>query len=219
MMLLGIAGAIICLIALICSTTNDILIALAFGLVVLGLVVLIRRLGLGGWTAVTVYVAASVACGGVIALRFSANSSVSPLFRFTRIETADAGAASLRMMSDATWFGGGVGSYRALAAIYRDADGVPGQDAINTITSMVLEWGRAGLLIAIVLLLHLFVVLFRGAISRGRDSFYAACAAACLVTAFCEAYCDASFTDLTVQTLAAIIIGLGLSQTTGRKAT
>ena len=217
-MLLGITGAFICLIALIYSTTYDILIAMVFGLVVLGLVVLIRRLSPGRWTAATICAAAVVACGGVIALRFAALSSGSPLFRFTNIETTDA-AATLRMMLDASWAGSGVGTYQALAAIYRDAAGVPAPNAINTITSMVLEWGRAGLLIAMVLLLQLFVVLFRGAIARGRDSFYAASAAACLVTAFCEAYCDASFTNLTVQMLAAIIVGLGLSQTTGSKGT
>jgi hypothetical protein len=142
---------------------------------------------------------------------------VDPLFRFTKVESADAGAAILRMISDANWAGSGVGSYPALAAIYRDASGAPGEAAINTITSMVLEWGRAGLLIAVILLLQLFVVLFRGAISRGRDSFYAASAAACLITALCQAYCDASFTNLTVQMMTAIIVGLGLSQTTGRK--
>jgi hypothetical protein len=218
MILLGACGAVICLIALIASTTYDILIAMGFGLVVLGLVILIRRLSLGRWTAATVCAAVLVACGGVIALRFAANSSVSPLFRLTSIETADAGAATLRMMSDANWAGGGVGNYQALAAIYRDVGGAPGPIAINTISSMVLEWGRAGVLIIFLLLIQLLVILFRGALSRGRDSFYAASAAACLVTAFCEAYCDASFTDLTVQIVAAIIVGLGLAQTTGRKA-
>jgi hypothetical protein len=63
------------------------------------------------------------------------------------------------------------------------------------------------------------VVLFRGALSRGRDSFYAAGAAACLVTAFCEAYCDISFTDATIQMFTAITVGLGLSQTIGQRAT
>jgi hypothetical protein len=216
-MLLGAIGTIICLIAMIRSTTYDILLATAFGLIVLGLVVSIRRLSLSRWTAVTVGVAVFVACGGVIALRFAADPSVSPLFRFTGIESAGAEAATLRMISDANWAGGGVGTYQALAAIYRDVTGVPGQTAINTITSMVLEWGRGGLLIAIVLLLQLLVLLFRGALLRGRDSFYAAAAAACLVTAFCEAFCDASFTDITVQTIAAVVVGLGLSQTTGRR--
>jgi hypothetical protein len=217
-MLLGVIGTVVCLIAMISSTTYDNLLATAFGLIVFGLIVLIRRLSLRRWTAVTVGAAVFVACAGVIALRSSANSSVSPLFRFTKIESADAADATLRMIADASWAGSGVGSYQALAAIYRDVAGVPGQTAMNTITSMVLEWGRGGLLIAIVLLLQLLVLLFRGALSRGRDSFYAAAAAACLVTAFCEAYCDASFTTLTVQLIAAIVVGLGLSQSIGRRA-
>jgi hypothetical protein len=217
-MLLGAIGTVVCLIAMISFTTYDSLLATAFGLIVFGLIVLIRRLSLRRWTAVTVGAAVFVACAGVIALRFAANPSVSPLFRFTKIESAEAADATLRMISDASWAGSGVGSYQALAAIYRDVTGVPDQTAMNTITSMVLEWGRGGLLIAIVLLLQLLVFLFRGALSRGRDSFYAAAAAACLVTAFCEAYCDASFTDLTVQSIAAIVVGLGLSQSIGRRA-
>ena len=214
-LLLGSACALICLMALIYSATFDILIATAFGLTVVGLVVLVRRLSLGRWTVATGCVALCVAWGGVIALRFAANPSVSPLFRFTRVESAEAVAGILHMMSDADWKGGGVGSYPALAAIYRDAAGTPGPDAINTIASLVIEWGRAGLLMAMVLLLQLLLVLFRGALSRHRDLFYAASAAGCLVAALCEAYCDASFTGVTVQMLAAIIVGLGLSQTTG----
>lgn len=220
MVLLGATGALICLVALIYSTTYDVLIAVAFGLAIFALVILLRRLSLGRWTAVTVCAAAFVACGGIIALRFAANpAAASPLFRFTRLESAETGAATLRMLSDANWAGSGVGSYPALAAIYRDAAGIPGQTVINTITSMALEWGHVGLLISIALLIQLLVVLFRGALSRGRDSFYAASAAACLVMAFCEAYCDASSTDVTVQMMCAIVIGMGLSQTTGHRAT
>jgi hypothetical protein len=217
-MLLGTAGVLLCLIALITSATYDILIATAFGLMVVGVVVLIRRLSLGRWTAATVCAAVLVAWGGAVALRFAATPSVSPLFRLASPPSAEAGAAAARMMADANWAGSGVGSYPALAAIYRDAAGTPFETAINTISSMLLEWGRGGLVIALVLLLQLLVVLVRGALSRGRDSFYAASAAGCLVTAFCEAFCDASFTDLTVQMIAAIVVGLGLSQTTGSRA-
>jgi hypothetical protein len=218
LMLLGTAGAVICLVALITFATYDVLIDTAFGLVVVGLVILIRRLNLARWTAATLCAAVLVACGGVIALRFAANSSLSPLFRFAKIQSPDAVAATVRMMADANWTGSGVGTYQALAAIYRDADGAPGPAAINTITSIVLEWGRAGMLMVFLLVFQLLVMLFRGALARGRDSFYAAGAAACLVVAFCEAYCDASFTTVTVQMTAAIIVGLGLAQTTGRKA-
>jgi hypothetical protein len=219
MMLAGVTGAIICLIALIFSATSDTLTAVGFGLVVPCLVILIRRLNLGRWTAATVCAAVLVACPGVVALRFAANPSVSPLFRFVKFDSADASAAALRMMSDANWFGAGVGNFQALAAIYRDATGAPGQTAINTMLSVILEWGYIGLLLVVVLLLQLIAMMFRGALSRGRDSFYAASAAGCLVTAFCQALCDASFTDLAVQMMTAIIVGLGLSQSIGRNFT
>jgi hypothetical protein len=218
MISLGTLAAILCVAALIQSATSDVLIATTFGCMVMGLVVLIRRLALGRWTIATVCAAVLVAWGGAIALRSAANPSVSPLFRFAKAFPAEAGAATLRMMSDANWAGGGVGSYPALAAIYRDASGVPGDTAINTVASMLLEWGGIGVLLTAVLPLQLLVVLLRGALSRGRDSFYAAGAAACLITACCEAFCDSSFTDAPVQTLAAILFGLGLSQTTGRQA-
>src|SRR5207237_1038411 len=126
----------------------------------------------------TVCVAVLVAWGGVIALRFAANPTVSPLFRFTRLESADAAAATLRMLSDADWKGSGVGSYQALAAIYRDAAGSPGPAPLNGMASMLLEWGRAGLLLVMILVIQLIVVLLRGALSRLRDSSYAAGAAA-----------------------------------------
>jgi hypothetical protein len=219
MMLAGVTGAIICLIALVLSATSDTLIAVGFGLVVPCLVVSIRRLNLRRWTAATVCASVLVACLGVVALRFAANPSVSPLFRFVKFDSADASAAALRMMSGSNWFGAGVGNYQALAAIYRDATGAPGQTAINTVLSVILEWGYIGLLLVVVLLLQLIAMMFRGALSRGRDSFYAASADGCLVTAFCQALCDASFTDLAVQMMTAIIVGLGLSQSIGRHFT
>jgi hypothetical protein len=218
LLLAGLAGALVCLSALIHAATSSVLTAMAFGLIVLFIVVLIRRLSLRRWTAATVCAAVFVACCGVIALQFSSNASVSPLFRFTRGELTDAGAAPLRMLSDTGWAGAGVGNYHALAAIYRDGTGVPPPSPINTIASMILEWGHVGLLLVAVLLLQLLVVLLRGALSRGRDWFYAASAAACLVTIACESYCDASFTDIAVQMLAAIIVGMGLAQTVGNQA-
>jgi hypothetical protein len=217
MILLGTTGALVCLVALIHCSTGDTLLATACGLTVICLVVLVRRLRLARWTAAMVCFAVLVAWGGVIALRLAADPLVNPLFRFAKSDAANA-AATLRMMSDANWTGAGVGTYQALAAIYRDAVGVPRQAAIDTIASTILEWGRVGVLIAFVLLLQSLLALFRGALSRGKDSFYPASAAACLATVLCEAFCDASFTDITVQMLTAIIVGLGLSQSASNRA-
>lgn len=218
MMLFGTFGVTICLIDLVFLTTYDILLAVLSGLTMMGLVVLSRRLGLRRWTLATVGIAALVAWGGVVALRFTASPSVSPLLRFARVDSAEAGAPVMRMISDINWAGAGVGSYHALATIHRDSTGVPGDKPINAATKVLLEWGGLGTIVLLVPPLQLLIVLFRGALSRGRDSFYAAAAAACVVTAFLETYCDTSFSYVTVQILGAVILGLGLSQSTGRQA-
>jgi hypothetical protein len=152
--------------ALLCSATHGVLTAMTFGLVTLLLVVVIMRLSLRRWTAATVSAAVFVACSGVIVLQFSANASVGPLFRYTRIDLADAAAANLRMLSDASWVGTGVGNYQALAAIYRDGTGLPGQVPVDTMASMIL--GLCRVLLIAILLLQLLIVLLRGALSRCR---------------------------------------------------
>src|SRR6266478_877991 len=58
------------------------------------------------------------------------------------MELADAAAANLRMLSDASWVGTGVGNYQALAAIYRDSTGLPGQVPVDTMASMILGLRR-----------------------------------------------------------------------------
>ena len=214
-MLAGIAGAAICAAALVYSATTNTLIATAFGISVLGLIVLIRHLALRRWTALVTGSAVFIVCAGIVTLRFSANASIAAPLRFTDVDSGTANA-TMRMMSDANWFGSGVGSYQALAAIYRDIDGLPGPYALNSFVALFLGWGSLGFLIAAASLLLLFTVLFRGAILRGRDSFYAGTAAACVVVAWTEAYCDVSFTDPAVGMLAAIIVGLGLAQTVGQ---
>ena len=219
MLIAGLAGVLICTAALIQSATYGVRIAALFGLAVFLLVILIRRLGLGRWTAVTVSAAVFVACCSVIVFQFPSNASANSLFRFTRLELTDASAATLRMLSDTGWAGVGVGNYGVFGAIYRDpAGGVADQASVNLVAAMLVEWGYAGALIVALPLFQQVIVLLRGAMSRGRDAFFAASAAACLVTIFCEAFCDGSATAIAVQMLAAIIVGMGMSQTVGSRA-
>jgi hypothetical protein len=157
-------------------------------------------------------------CGGVIVLRSAANPSVWPLLRFAQAASTETSAAVQRLLSDANWTGSGVGTYSALAGTYRDTAGLPQPGAINTVSSAILGWGYLGVCLLAASFTQLLVMLWHGGFNRGRDSFFAAAAAACLVTIFCEAFCDASCTDPTFQIFAAIIIGLGLAQTVGRRA-
>jgi hypothetical protein len=56
----------------------------------------------------------------------------------------------------------------------------------------------------------------RGAIRRGRDSFFPSAAAAGILVALCEGFVDSSLLSPTVQIIVAVMTGLGLSQSTGR---
>jgi hypothetical protein len=214
----SLVAALVCIVSLALSAYHTVLMATASGLVVLALVFFIRRLGLNRGTAVAVAIAALVAYCSVIALQFAGNADRNPLLQFSRPVPAEADAAVNRMLSDTHWSGAGVGSYGALAGIYRDAAGLPGPTPINAITSILIEWGFVGTLLVACLLFQLLSVLIRGALSRGRDSFYASGAAACLLAIALQTYCDDSSAEISVQLLAAIIAGFGLSQTVGLRA-
>lgn len=216
-LLAGTAGVSICVASLIFAAALNILFAVGFGFATVAVFISIHRLGLQRWTAVVVGIGVLTICLGVIAVRFESSPAINPVVRFAGVDLAKA-SATARMLSDATWFGSGVGSFPALSLVYRDIDGLPHSSALNTIVSGLLGWGILGFLFASICLVWLFVVLFRGAITRRRDAFYAVGAAACLVTGFSEAFCDASFTDPSVQMLLAIILGLGLAQTVSHQA-
>jgi hypothetical protein len=60
--------------------------------------------------------------------------------------------------------------------------------------------------------------LIGAAMRRGRDSFYAAAGAGCLIGLTYQSYFDASLLNPAVGLLTAVIVGLALAQATGRTA-
>jgi hypothetical protein len=56
----------------------------------------------------------------------------------------------------------------------------------------------------------------RGAISRGRDSFYATAAAGGAITLTVEAFIDASLLGTAVVIVATTLLGLGIAQSASR---
>jgi len=216
LMLLSAIGTIICLTSLIFAATFDIIIATSFGLMGFLLVVIINRLNLRRWFIAIACIAGLVLATGAAALQFEHNTSAIPLLRFASPISPDSDAVTVRMISDANWKGSGVGTYDALQSIYLDVGGRSATEPRNTVVSMFIEWGGVGSLIALAFTVQLIVSLFRGALSRGRDSFFAAGSAGCVMAVLFETFCDASLTYLTMQLLIAVVIGLGLSQVRGK---
>jgi hypothetical protein len=78
--------------------------------------------------------------------------------------------------------------------------------------------GKAMLWLAVLAGSFAVFTLLRGAWRRGRDSFYAAAAGACLVTLMNLAFVNVGLSGSAIVLLSATIFGLGLTQSKGHVA-
>jgi hypothetical protein len=99
---------------------------------------------------------------------------------------------------------------------YQDFGSAPALGPPSTAISIAIEWGKPALFILAAFAIQLFVFVFRGAVRRGRDAFFASAAAGAVLVALGEAFCDSSLLNTSVQIVVAVMVGLGLSQSVGR---
>jgi hypothetical protein len=214
---LGLAGAAICFSAIVIAGTTEILIAAGFGMGVVLLVCISRIVELRPVATFVLFaVFALAAVTGTIAASFEDKPAMMPLLRSASSADADSLSVTQRALSDTKWTGSGVGTFDILVPVFRDFSSKPAVDPASTIAKAAIEWGWAALIILVLLTVQLSVVMFAGALRRGRDWFFPAAASACVLVAFCEALCDTSLIHPSSQIVLAIILGLGLSQTKGR---
>jgi hypothetical protein len=112
---------------------------------------------------------------------------------------------------------GGAGSFAALVPIYRSGnDIVAGGVAPTMAANIAIELGWPALCASVLLMAVVCVVLLRGSLARGRDSFYATAAAGCAVLVTAEAFVDASLAGAAVSIIVTSIVGLGVAQSVSR---
>jgi hypothetical protein len=138
------------------------------------------------------------------------------LLGFVRSDDQASLAVARRAMSDSSWSGSGVGTFARVARIYQDYGVRSGLAAPSTAVLVAIEWGRLAMAILAGFTLQLFLFVLRGAVGRGRDSFFASATAAIVVVVVCDSFVDASMLNPTAQIMLAAVIGLGLAQSTGR---
>jgi hypothetical protein len=216
MFCLSLAGSASCLGAMMIAGRTNILIVAGFGIAVILLVGASRLIALRPVAVGMLFTIFALAAAGIIAVRFEDNPAVTAILRFATSASADSLSVTQRALADVKWVGNGVGTFDTLVPIYRDFGGKPVVEPASTIAKITIEWGRAALIVLVVMTVQLFVAMFAGALRRGRDWFFSAAASGCIVVLFCEAFCDASLTHPASQIIVAIIMGLGLSQTVGR---
>ena len=204
---------IICLSTIILFSPAQIIFATMSGLTMFLLITLIRRLGLRLWeNAVIVVVAMSVMV--VVAIAHWQPGDLTLQFAIT---PAPVNATAQSILSDTSWLGNGAGAFPSILPIYGGVDNVAnGPYAPTTAATIVIEMGRPAFWAILVMAVLALILLFRGALQRGRDSFYSAAGASCIVLLIAEAFCDASALATPVAIITAVIFGLALSQSESR---
>jgi hypothetical protein len=204
-------AAAVCGLALVHSPPGQAFASLC-GVAVFALIVAARRLGL------TLRTAGAVAAAGLLmAAAFAMRSTDGRADLFTRFAATVPTSQMQRIVADAVLPGSGAGTFSALLPIYGSAGDVAAKAAPPTAAAAIaVELGRPMWAVIVLIAAGLAIVLFRGAMRRGRDTCYPAAAAGCVLAAMMESFVDAALFDTAVILVASGIAGLGLAQSASR---
>ena len=122
-----------------------------------------------------------------------------------------------RILTETGWAGTGAGTFSAILPIYRDINELAVGGIAPTATAQIaVEMGQPFLWAILVAVAALVVLLFRGALQRGRDSIYCMAAASCVVTITLLAFTNAALFSTPVLILSAVIVGVAIAQSKSR---
>jgi hypothetical protein len=212
---LAACGLAIAMAALRSLAAGGMMASIALGFVAIIVIAVVRRVELRSWPAVILF-AFIAAIAVTIAIPRLQDTSSPTIAGFAASATAESRSVAQRAMADTPWLGNGVGAFRALEPIYRDFGAASVPKLPSTALTVAIEWGQPALAILVLVAIQLFVFMFRGAVRRGRDSHFAAAAAAGVLVLLCEAFFDQGLLNATVQVIAAVMTGLGIAQSAGR---
>jgi hypothetical protein len=211
----GIFGIAISLAAIGTQENASLFMLVILGLAVMAFVAIFRRIGFRPWPS-AILIAVLIGTVSAGSLQLLQRSPASGLLGVVPASEGAATAIAQRALSDSSWAGSGVGTFERLTKIYGDFGVGDFIGPPSTAVSVAIEWGRPAVLILAALAIQLFFFSFRGAIGRGRDSFFASATAASVLVVLCESFLDASLLTPAIQVILGITIGLGVSQATGR---
>lgn len=214
--LCGLVGAVVSAAAIFGLSGTNSAIAASFGIVLILLILVIRRLDLAPLAAGALSAAALI--GATIVLTFLFEKGSGPiLLRLVPDVGPEARAALERMLADTRWFGAGSGTFSAVARIYQSDTGAV-LTAPSAATAIFADLGSIGLAAVVVVSLVVLVRLFFGALQRGRDSFFPTTAAACLLFALVQGFTGPGLLHPAAILCLAVIVGLGLSQSVSQSS-
>lgn len=203
-----------CWIAISFNATGPLIFAIICGLATLIIVVSIRRLGLGSWGCSAIIATAMVAVISIVVVHLPTRTMDLTLAFVTHGPLV---SITGHILADGTWIGTGAGTFAALLPIYRDVDDLAaGSAAPSTAAAIAVEMGRPFLWTAVAVATAAAMFLLRGSLRRGRDSFYPAAGASCIVVLAVLSFINAGLFGATTAIIAPAILGLALAQSRGR---
>jgi hypothetical protein len=204
----------ICTLTLVLGGTHQALIASGCGFVMIVWVNLIRRLRLPALGATAIAVPLIVAAIFLVIVQpFERGRSL--LLAFATPSSATT-AASERMLADASLVGTGAGTFAALLPIYREIGDPAGPVAATTAATLAIELGEPMFWLIVTATIAAIFILFRASLHRGRDSFYSAMGASCLVTLLILGFNNAGLLGTATGLIAAVALGLAFAQSKSR---
>jgi hypothetical protein len=217
---LALAAFSVCALSLVIFSSAPVSIAAASGLATLVILMVIRRLGFAPLAGDAV---AAMAIGIVIAVAITIAETHAgtgnAMLRYASTSPSSLISMTQRMIADTGWPGTGGATFALLLPIYGNSNiGNVAMVAPSTAAQIVIELGWPALWAILIMTFVVLFLLLRGALQRGRDSFYPAAGAGCIVVLTLEAFCDASLFCTAVLVYATAALGLALAQRISRTA-
>jgi hypothetical protein len=210
----SIASVAVCGSALAMYWTGNLGFGLALALTVLVGIAFIRRLGVGIWGAAAFAALLLTVSVSIISIQYGSRA-LDLMFSYSDNDALV--AITRRILSDAPWFGSGLGSFETLTNVYQQpGDLLRTTTALTAAAKIAIELGRPMLWTVAIIIVLAIVALLRGALQRGRDSFYPALGACCLITLLIRGFGDASIFAQVVSIVAAATVGLAFAQSRGQ---
>jgi hypothetical protein len=185
-MVLGVCGIAVSIVPIVALGQGHLLGLAGLGLALMLFVALVPRLGLRPWPA-TILALILIAATGAGLTRFAVPTD---LLRLADSSTDESFAVAQRALSGSQWVGSGVGSFPEISRVYSDFGTSGPVMPPSTAVAIAIEWGRPAVPVLAAIALQLCLFTLRGAVGRGRDSFFASLATAGVLCALCASFVD-----------------------------
>lgn len=209
-------AVVVCSTAVFIGAASLIHFAVFGGVMMLAITFGMRHLSLGPWGFSAIVSVVSVVAIAAIAFKLGTQTEGLTL-AFASHATAPLISVTHHALTETSWTGTGAGTFAAVLPIYRDINEMSaGQIAPTDAAAIAVEMGRPFLWGILAAAVALVITLLRGALQRGRDSFYPAAGAGCIFAATILGFGNAALFSTPMLIVVASTVGVAIAQSKSR---